>query len=127
MKKLRIGILGAANIAKQFTDAVRDSRHVAVVAVASRDAVKANQFAASHKVATVHASYEALLADKNVECIYIPLPNSMHCEWAVKAANAGKHVLCEKPLALNLAEAEAMFAAARKNGVMLLEAFPYYF
>jgi predicted dehydrogenase len=124
---LKIGILGAANIAKQFTDAVRDSRHVRVVAVASRDAIKANEFAASHKVATAHASYEALLADKHVECIYIPLPNSMHAEWAVKAANAGKHVLCEKPLALNLAEAEAMFAAARKNGVMLLEAFPYYF
>lgn len=127
IKLLKIGVLGAANIAKQFTDAVRDSQHVAVVAVASRDAAKANEFAALHKVATAHASYEALLADQNVECIYIPLPNSMHAEWTIKAANAGKHVLCEKPLALNLVEAKAMYAAARKNGVMLLEAFPYYF
>jgi len=124
---LKIGILGAANIAKQFTDAVRDSGHVTVVAVASRDAVKANEFAVSHKVTIAHASYEALLADKNVECIYIPLPNSMHCEWAIKAANAGKHVLCEKPLALSLAQAQAMFDAAHKNKIMLLEAFPYYF
>jgi predicted dehydrogenase len=124
---LRIGILGAANIAKQFTDAVRDSNLVTVVAVASRDAAKASQFAALYHVATSHASYEALLEDCEVECVYIPLPNSMHCEWAIKAANAGKHILCEKPLALNLDEATRMFDAARKNGVMLLEAFPYYF
>jgi len=124
---MRIGVLGAANIARQFTDAVRDSKHVNVVAVASRDAVKANEFAASHGVATAHASYEALLADPQVECVYIPLPNSMHCEWAIKAAKAGKHILCEKPLALNFSEANRMFAAADENGVMLLEAFPYYF
>ncbi len=124
---LRIGILGAANIAKQFTDAVCDSTHVRVVAIGSRDAAKANEFGASHGVVTRHGSYEALLADPQVECIYIPLPNSMHCEWAIKAANAGKHVLCEKPLTLSLVEARAMFDAARKNDVLLLEAFPYYF
>lgn len=124
---LRIGVLGAANIAKQFTDAVRDSKYVAVVAVASRSQSKANEFGQQHQVAIRHGSYEALLADAHVECVYVPLPNSLHCEWVIKALEAGKHVLCEKPLALNLDEATRMFAAAKANDVMLLEAFPYYF
>jgi predicted dehydrogenase len=124
---LRIGVLGAAHIAGQFVDAVRESSLVKVVAVASRDVAKAHQFGEKHQVATRHGSYEALMADPAVECVYIPLPNALHCEWAIKAAKMGKHVLCEKPLALNRDQAEQMFAAARANGVMLLEAFPYYF
>jgi predicted dehydrogenase len=124
---LRIGILGAANIARQFTHAVRNSPHVTVVAVASRAAQTATAFASACGIATAHGSYEALLANPQVDIVYIPLPNSVHAQWAIKAAQAGKHVLCEKPLAMNLAEATAMFDAARQHGVMLLEAFPYYF
>ncbi len=124
---LRIGILGCANIAKQFTRDVQSSPAVRVVAAASRNADTAAAFAAAQGIARHHGSYEALLADPEVDAIYLPLPNSLHAEWAIKAAESGKHVLCEKPLALGLAEARAMFDAARRHGVMLLEAYPYYF
>ena len=124
---LNIGILGCANIARQFTAAVQHSPAVRVVAAASRTIDTAAAFAKSLGIARHHGSYEALLADAAIDVIYLPLPNSLHAEWAVKALEAGKHVLCEKPLALGRAEAEAMFAAARASGVMLLEGFPYYF
>ncbi len=124
---LRIGILGCANIAKQFARDVQPSAAVQIVAVASRDADKAAAFAAAQGIARHHASYEALLADPEVDAVYIPLPNSLHAEWAVKAAEAGKHVLCEKPLALGRAEAQTMFDAARRHHVMLLEAYPWWF
>ena len=124
---LRIGILGCANIAKQFVRDAAPSPAVRIVAVASRNADTAAAFAAAHGIGRHHGSYEALLADAAVDTIYLPLPNSLHAEWAIKAAAAGKHVLCEKPLALDLAEAQAMFGAARRHGVMLLEAYPYYF
>ena len=124
---LRIGILGAANIARLFTRDVRGSADVEVVAVASRTEVTAARFAAETGIARHHASYEALLADPTVDIIYIPLPNSLHAPWAMAAAAAGKHVLCEKPLTLSAAEARAMFEAARRHGVMLLEAYPYWF
>jgi predicted dehydrogenase len=124
---LRIGILGCANIAKQFTRDVRQSKKVSVDAVASRNADTAATYAAANGIARHHGSYEALLADPAIDAIYIPLPNSLHAEWAVKAAAQGKHILCEKPLALGLAEAQAMFAAARLHGVMLLEAYPWWF
>jgi predicted dehydrogenase len=127
MTPLRIGILGCANIARQFARDLQPSTRVRVVAVASRDAATAAAFAATHGIPHHHGSYEALLADAGVDAIYIPLPNSLHAAWAVKAAEAGKQVLCEKPLALGLAEAQSMFAAARRHGVMLLEGFPYYF
>jgi predicted dehydrogenase len=124
---LRIGILGCANIAKQFTRDVRQSAKVSVEAVASRNADTAAAYAAANGIARHHGSYEALLADPAIDAIYIPLPNSLHAEWAVKAAAQGKYILCEKPLALGLAEAQAMFAAARQHGVMLLEAYPWWF
>lgn len=124
---LRIGILGAANIAKQFVRDVTPSPMVRVVAVASRRADTAAEFAAAHGIGRHHGSYEALLADAQVDAVYVPLPNSLHAEWTVKAAEAGKHVLCEKPLALGLGEAQAMFAAGRRHQVMVLEAYPYYF
>lgn len=124
---LRIGILGCANIARQFVRDVASSPAVRVVAVASRNADTAAAFAASHGIGRQHGRYEALLADDGVDAIYLPLPNSLHAEWAIKAAESGKHVLCEKPLALGLAEAQAMFDAARRHGAMLLEAYPYYF
>lgn len=124
---LRIGILGAANIARQFSRDVAPSPAVRVVAVASRNAENAAAFAAAQGIGRSHGGYEALLADPEIDAIYLPLPNSLHAEWAIKAAEAGKHVLCEKPLALSREEAQAMFDAAKRHGVMLLEAFPYYF
>jgi predicted dehydrogenase len=124
---LALGILGCANIARQFVRDVKDSPAVRIVAAASRDAAKAAEFATTFAIPRPHGSYEALLDDPEVEAVYVPLPNSMHAEWATRAAEAKKHVLCEKPLALCRAEAESMFAAARRNGVLLLEAYPYYF
>jgi predicted dehydrogenase len=122
---LRYGILGAANIARQFTRGLAGSKLATVDAVASRGAEKAAAFAAELGIPRSHANYEALLADPDIDAIYIPLPNHMHAEWAIKAAEAGKHVLCEKPLAMTTAEARAMFAAAHAHGVHLAEAYPY--
>ena len=127
MAPLRIGILGAANIARQFARDASPSPAIEILAVASRKAETAAAFAAATGIPHHHASYEALLADGRIDAIYLPLPNSMHAEWAIKAAAAGKHVLCEKPLALGLNEARAMFDAAKRHGTMLLEAYPYYF
>lgn len=124
---MRIGILGCANIAKQFVRDVAPSRKVKVVAAASRNLDTATAFANSFGIRQAYGSYEALLADAHIDTIYLPLPNSMHAEWAVKAAQAGKHILCEKPLALGLEQAQSMFDAARAAKVMLLEAYPYYF
>ena len=122
---LRYGILGAANIARQFTRGVTGSALASVEAVASRDGDKARAFAAELGIPRHHASYDALLADPAIEAIYIPLPNDMHCDWAIRCAEAGKHVLCEKPLAMNADEARRMYDAARKHGVHLVEAYPY--
>jgi len=124
---LRIGILGCANIARQFVRDVASSPAVTVAAVASRSADKAAAFAAEFGIQRHHASYEALLADAAIDAVYNPLPNHLHAEWTIRAAGAGKHVLCEKPLAMNQAEARAMFDAASSAGVMLLEAYPYWF
>jgi predicted dehydrogenase len=124
---LKFGVLGCANIARQFIRDVRPSPQVRVTCVASRNAQTAATFAAANGVERSLGSYEALLADPAIDAIYLPLPNSLHAEWAIKAAVAGKHVLCEKPLALNRAEAEAMFDAARCHGVVLLESYPFWF
>jgi predicted dehydrogenase len=124
---LRIGVLGCANIARQFCRDVAVSPAVTVVAVGSRRAQTAQAFAQQYGIGRHHSSYDALLADAEVDAVYIPLPNSLHAEWAIAAAARGKHVLCEKPLALNEADVRAMFDAARHHGVMLLESFPYYF
>jgi len=124
---LRLGILGCANIARQFARDVAPSRLVRIVAVASRDAAKAQAFAARYGIARAHASYDALLDDDALDAIYIPLPNSLHAQWAIRAAQRGRHVLCEKPLATGLDEARSMFDAARQHGVMLLEAYPWWF
>jgi len=122
---LSIGILGAARIARLFVDAVRPSAKVVVAAVASRDEARAAEFAAALDVPRVHASYEALLDDATIEAVYVPLPNNLHAQWAIRAAEAGKHVLCEKPLAANAAEARAIFAAAQRHGVHVVEGYPY--
>lgn len=122
---VRYGILGAANIARQFTRGNLGSKLVQVVCVGSRNAEKAQAFATECAIPRAHASYEAVLSDPEVEAVYIPLPNDMHAEWAIKAAAAGKHILSEKPLCLGATEATAMFAAAKAHNVHLREAYPY--
>jgi D-xylose 1-dehydrogenase (NADP+, D-xylono-1,5-lactone-forming) len=122
---LRIGILGAANIARQFVSGVAPSKLVAVTAVASRDSAKAASFAKECGIGRALGSYEALLADPAIDAIYNPLPNTLHAEWSIRAMEAGKHVLCEKPLATSAADARAMFAAAKRHNVHLAEAYPY--
>ena len=122
---LRFGVLGAANIARQFIAGVAPSSMATIHGVASRDAAKAEAFARETGVARHYGSYEAMLADPEVEAVYNPLPNSLHAPWSIRAAEAGKHVLCEKPLALSAVEARAMFDAARANRVVLREAYPY--
>jgi D-xylose 1-dehydrogenase (NADP+, D-xylono-1,5-lactone-forming) len=122
---LRFGILGTARIARSFVQGLSGSRRVIVSAVASRDADKARAFAQELEIARHFGSYEALLADPDIDAVYVPLPNSLHAEWSIAAVRAGKHVLCEKPLAANAAEARAMFAAARQHGVHLVEGYPY--
>jgi len=122
---LRIGILGAANIARLFVSGVRGSAKVRVEALASRDAGRAKAFAGEMGIPRVHATYEALLADPAIDAIYNPLPNNLHAEWTIRAADAGKHVLCEKPLASTGAEAKTMFEAARRNSVYVVEGYPY--
>jgi predicted dehydrogenase len=126
VEPFRIGTLGAARITPMAL--LRPAREVpgaAVVAVAARDRARAEAFAARHGIGRVHGSYEALIADPEVDAIYNPLPNSLHCEWSIRALEAGKHVLCEKPLASNAAEAERMVIAAAGSGRCLVEAFHY--
>jgi predicted dehydrogenase len=122
---VRYGILGAANIARQFCRGVAGSALLTVDAVASRDGARAAAFATECGIARGHGSYQALLADPAVEAIYIPLPNSLHAEWIMRCLAAGKHVLCEKPFTLTAAEARAAYAAARAAGLCLAEAYPY--
>ena len=124
-RPLRIGILGAANIARYFIKDVRASRKVSVEAVASRNLERGKAFAAENGVPRVVPTYEALLADPAIDAIYNPLPNSLHAEWTIRATDAGKHVLCEKPIAGSATEARAMFEAARRNNVYVVEAYPY--
>ena len=127
VKPLQIGILGAANIARQFAAALQSCPTAQVAAIASRSEDNAKSFAESFGIPKHYGNYKALLNDPKLDIIYIPLPNDMHAEWAIKAAEHGKHVLCEKPLCLGIAQAKAMFAAAKLYNVMLLEAYPYWF
>lgn len=122
--KIRWGILGTGAIAHKFAAGLTESKNGTLVAIGSRSEETAFKFAGDFP-ATCHASYESLLADPEVEIVYISTPHPMHAEWAIKAANAGKHVLCEKPLAMNHAEALAVVEAARRNDVFLMEAFMY--
>ncbi len=124
MDALRIGMLGAARIAPAAL--IRPARQLPdaeVTAVAARDAARARKFAARHGIPRVHASYDALLADPEIDAVYNPLPNGLHCEWTIRALEAGKHVLCEKPLASNADEAARMAETAKKTGLVLGEAF----
>lgn len=126
MAELRWGILSTAAIARQnVIPGIQRADRCRIVAIASRDASRAAQIAREADIPTAHGSYAALLADPDVDAVYIPLPNHLHAEWAIAAARAGKHVLCEKPLALTAADAERMIAAADAAGVRLMEAFMY--
>ena len=121
----RWGLLGTARINRSLIPPLRSSQDNRLLAVASRDAARAVAYAREWGIERAHGSYEALLEDREIDAIYIPLPNHLHAEWAIKAAAAGKHVLCEKPLALSVGEVDAIEAAARKHGVVIAEAFMY--
>src|SRR5438128_2464750 len=121
---LRLGILGAAHTAPMaLVRPAQRVREATVLAVAARDPERARQFAARHGIPRVHPSYDALLADPEIDAIYNPLPNSLHAPWTIRALAAGKHVLCEKPFAANAAEAEDMARPADPAGRVLVEAF----
>jgi predicted dehydrogenase len=123
---LRWGILSTADIGRRkVIPGIQKAARCQVVAIASRDAARARQAAGELGIPTAHGSYEALLADPHIDAVYIPLPNHLHAEWATAAADAGKHVLCEKPLALTAADAERMIEACDGAGVRLMEAFMY--
>jgi len=126
MSTLRWGILSAADIARtKVIPGMRRSTRTEVVAIASRDATRARAVADELEIPVAHASYEALLADSSVDAVYIPLPNHLHAEWTIRAVRAGKHVMCEKPLAMTSADARRMVDAAQDAGVLLMEAFMY--
>lgn len=126
--KLRWGILGTASIAvRRLIPAILRSQTGTAVAIASRDAAKAREAAGRFAIPRAHGSYEALLADPEVDAVYIPLPNTLHRPWTERAAAAGKHVLCEKPLGVDAADAASAVAACARSGVVLLEAFMYRF
>ncbi len=126
MTKLRWGILSTADIAlTKVIPGIRRAERCEVLAIASRDAVRARAAADGHGIARAYDSYEALLADPDVDAVYIPLPNHLHATWAIAAARAGKHVLCEKPLATTASEAQEIVDACRAAGVLLMEAFMY--
>jgi D-xylose 1-dehydrogenase (NADP+, D-xylono-1,5-lactone-forming) len=120
---VRWGILSTARISAALLGGAREAENAQVVAVASRDEARAAAYAADNGIVTVHGSYEALLEDPEVEAVYIPLPNSMHVPWSVRALEAGKHVLCEKPLSRRAADVEAAFDVAERAGRLLMEAF----
>ena len=125
-RPLRFGILGAARIAPDaLVKPAQKSPDAEVVAIAARDPARAHEFAGTHHIPRVHATYEELIGDSDLDVIYNPLPNSMHCEWTIAALRAGKHVLCEKPIASNAAEAERMAKVAEETGLILGEAFHY--
>jgi predicted dehydrogenase len=124
--RVRWGVLGCAAIAVyKVIPAMQRSERCDVVAIASRDGARAAETAAQLGISRSHGSYEDLLADDEIEAVYIPLPNHLHAEWTQRAAAAGKHVLCEKPLGLGVAEVVAMIEACRVAGVLLMEAFMY--
>lgn len=120
------GVVGAADIAvEKVIPAMQDAELSRVDAIASRSAERAKEAAGRLGIPKSYGSYEEMLADPDIEAIYIPLPNHLHAEWTIAAAESGKHVLCEKPLAMTSADAERMIAACAKAGVKLMEAFMY--
>jgi predicted dehydrogenase len=122
--KLRWGVLGVARIAtKKVIPAMQRGRWTEVHAIASRDVGRAHQAAGELGIGRAYGSYDALLADPDIDAVYIPLPNHLHVEWTRRAAEAGKHVLCEKPIGLTAAEAEQLIGVRDRTGVRIQEAF----
>jgi predicted dehydrogenase len=127
-RRLRFGILSTARIGRVAVGpAIQASRNAEIGAVASRDLGQAGDFAREAVIPRHYGSYQELIEDPEIDAVYIPLPNSLHLEWAIRAAERRKHVLCEKPLALSVEECLQMQAAADRNGVRLMEAFMYRF
>lgn len=124
MQPIRWGILGASNFAKnQMGPAIHAARGAQLAAIGTRDPAKAEAFSAFAPGLRVHETYEALLTDPEVDAVYIPLPNHMHVEWTLKALDAGKHVLCEKPLAMRAADFDQVIAARDASGLLAAEAY----
>ncbi len=122
--KIRWGVLSTANIGlKKVIPAMQQGEHTTVAAIASRNLAQAQEAAKALNIPTAYGSYEELLADPNIDAIYNPLPNQLHVPWTTKAAEAGKHVLCEKPLSLTVAEAKSLLAIRDRTGVKIGEAF----
>lgn len=124
-RRVRWGILGTGNIARQFSAGVNASARGRLAAVGSRSTAAAEAFAAAFQIPAAVGSYEALLARDDVDAVYVSLPNSLHHRWTIAALKAGKHVLCEKPFSVTVAEAEEMFAVAAAAGRVVMEAFMY--
>ena len=124
-KKLNWGLLSTAKINRALIKPLNASKQTRLLAVASRSISNAESYAREWNIPRAHGSYEALLADPEIDVIYNSLPNHLHAEWTIKALHAGKHVLCEKPFALTLADVDAMSQAARETGKVLEEAFMY--
>jgi predicted dehydrogenase len=123
---IRIGVLGAAAIVPMaLTNPARNVPEAQIVAIAARDPRRAQRFAKRNNIPRVHQTYNDLLADPQIDAIYNPLPNGLHAEWTIRALRAGKHVLCEKPIASNAAEAEAMAKVSQETRLILSEAFAY--
>lgn len=124
-KRLRWGILSTALINQALIPAIHNSPRSELLAVASRDQARAEAYAGEWGIHKAYGNYEALLADPEIDVVFNPLPNSLHAEWTIRAADAGKHVLCEKPFAINEQECLDMIAAAARNQVVIMEAFMY--
>jgi D-xylose 1-dehydrogenase (NADP+, D-xylono-1,5-lactone-forming) len=124
-KILNWGLLSTARINHALITPLRASKRNTLLAVASRSQEAAESYAREWKIPRAHGSYEALLADPEIDVIYNPLPNHLHAEWTIRAVEAGKHVLCEKPLALTMEEVDAIRSAARQHGRVVAEAFMY--
>ncbi len=126
MQKVKWGVLGTANIARGCTiPGMQQAENCELWAIAGRSLAKAESFQKEFGFAKAYGSYDELLADPDVQAVYIPLPNDLHLPWVRASLQAGKHVLCEKPLAMNAAEAEEMYRTAKENGVILMEAYAY--
>jgi D-xylose 1-dehydrogenase (NADP+, D-xylono-1,5-lactone-forming) len=121
------GLISTARINRKLIPAIHTSRGNKLIAVASRDRQTAEDYADEYGIPKFYGSYEELLADPKVDCVYNPLPNSMHAEWTIRALEAGKHVLCEKPFTMNVEEAERVAEVSKRTGLLVTEAFMYRF
>ena len=122
--KVRYGVLSTSQIGRnQHIPAARESTNSEIVAISSRDMVKAQNYAKALGIPKAYGSYAEILSDPDIDAVINPLPNSMHCDLTIKAAEAGQHILCEKPMAVTVKQAERMIDAAKANGVLLIEGF----